>query len=223
MVEVVGTAPTSAMVITKFVYRRSWKTNLFNISFINNCSINLIMRKTKFCIALGFSGGIIKKINKSWEILSKKFKMKYVSNNNCVPHITLVSGVLNLDNQNLAYKILKNIKYKKFKLKSPGLAIFANKKPNLYVRWERDKEIIKIRELITKKTSKYFSKKSKYCEDKLWEPRSVIAWNDLRYENVKNIVDKINFLFKEHQAIVDCLLFIDFTKKEKIINQIRFK
>jgi len=30
-VEVVGTAPTSAMFITKFVYRRSWKTNIFNI------------------------------------------------------------------------------------------------------------------------------------------------------------------------------------------------
>ena len=27
MVEVVGTAPTSAMVITKFVYRRSWQAN----------------------------------------------------------------------------------------------------------------------------------------------------------------------------------------------------
>jgi hypothetical protein len=30
-VEVVGTAPTSAMVITKFVYRHSWKTNINNI------------------------------------------------------------------------------------------------------------------------------------------------------------------------------------------------
>jgi len=30
-VEVVGTAPTSAMLITKFVYRRSWKTNIINI------------------------------------------------------------------------------------------------------------------------------------------------------------------------------------------------
>jgi len=27
----VGTAPTSVMVITKFVYRRSWKTNSINI------------------------------------------------------------------------------------------------------------------------------------------------------------------------------------------------
>ena len=31
MVEVVGTAPTSAMVISKFVYRHSWKTNIYNI------------------------------------------------------------------------------------------------------------------------------------------------------------------------------------------------
>ena len=31
MVEVVGTAPTSAMFITKFVYRRSWKSNIYNI------------------------------------------------------------------------------------------------------------------------------------------------------------------------------------------------
>ena len=27
MVEVVGTAPTSVMFITKFIYRHSWKTN----------------------------------------------------------------------------------------------------------------------------------------------------------------------------------------------------
>jgi hypothetical protein len=33
-VEVVGTAPTSVMVITKFVYRHSWKTNIFNIMLI---------------------------------------------------------------------------------------------------------------------------------------------------------------------------------------------
>ena len=31
MVEVVGTAPTSVMVITKFVYRRSWQANTINI------------------------------------------------------------------------------------------------------------------------------------------------------------------------------------------------
>ena len=46
MVEVVGTAPTSAMVITKFVYRRSWKTNIINIKGITIDSIT-IMKLTK--------------------------------------------------------------------------------------------------------------------------------------------------------------------------------
>ena len=46
MVEVVGTAPTSAMFITKFVYRRSWKTNFINIKGITTDSIT-IMKLTK--------------------------------------------------------------------------------------------------------------------------------------------------------------------------------
>ena len=43
MVEVVGTAPTSAMVITKFVYRRSWKTNIINIIVITTVSITIMI------------------------------------------------------------------------------------------------------------------------------------------------------------------------------------
>ena len=46
MVEVVGTAPTSAMVITKFVYRHSWKSNFINIKVIARDSIT-IMKLTK--------------------------------------------------------------------------------------------------------------------------------------------------------------------------------
>ena len=46
MVEVVGTAPTSAMVITKFVYRRSWQANSINIKAITRDSIK-IMKLTK--------------------------------------------------------------------------------------------------------------------------------------------------------------------------------
>ena len=42
MVEVVGTAPTSAMFITKFVYRRSWKSNRNNIILYFEDSIFLL-------------------------------------------------------------------------------------------------------------------------------------------------------------------------------------
>ena len=48
MVEVVGTAPTSAMFITRFVYRHSWKTNSINIKLKHKDSIKLfIMKLTK--------------------------------------------------------------------------------------------------------------------------------------------------------------------------------
>ena len=46
MVAVVGTAPTSAMVITKFVYRHSWKSNFINIKVIAKDSITF-MKLTK--------------------------------------------------------------------------------------------------------------------------------------------------------------------------------
>ena len=46
MVEVVGTAPTSVMLITKFVYRRSWKTNNNNIKPLIKDSI-FLMKLTK--------------------------------------------------------------------------------------------------------------------------------------------------------------------------------
>ena len=42
MVEVVGTAPTSVMVITKFVYRRSWQANTILIKGITIDSIKII-------------------------------------------------------------------------------------------------------------------------------------------------------------------------------------
>ena len=46
MVEEVGTAPTPAMVITKYAYRRSWKTNIMNIKGSTTDSIT-IMKLTK--------------------------------------------------------------------------------------------------------------------------------------------------------------------------------
>ena len=45
MVEVVGTAPTSAMFITKFVYRRSWKSNADNIKLYIKNTIFLFKMK----------------------------------------------------------------------------------------------------------------------------------------------------------------------------------
>ena len=44
MVEVVGTAPTSVMVITKFVYRRSWKIQQNQYNYIIEFFINFLIK-----------------------------------------------------------------------------------------------------------------------------------------------------------------------------------
>jgi hypothetical protein len=43
-VEVVGTAPTSVMVITKFVYRRSWQANIYSISLYYNFTVSFLIK-----------------------------------------------------------------------------------------------------------------------------------------------------------------------------------
>ena len=64
MVEVVGTAPTSVMVITKFVYRRSWQANTITIKAFEGDSIK-IMKLTKEQLlgivrhGLTFVGGLL--------------------------------------------------------------------------------------------------------------------------------------------------------------------
>jgi hypothetical protein len=56
MVEVVGTAPTSAMVITKFVYRRSWQANLNNIiDYCNQSTLNYILKNKSYFYILFIS------------------------------------------------------------------------------------------------------------------------------------------------------------------------
>tara|TARA_A100001015_G_scaffold279956_1_gene341611 strand:+ start:1092 stop:1634 length:543 start_codon:yes stop_codon:yes gene_type:complete len=180
------------------------------------------MKKIKFGIALGYSGKLMKDIYKSWSILRKKFNVKYIGVER-LPHITLFSGDIYLKNQELIYKKLKKCSFKKFKLRSPGLGIFATDKPNLFIRWERNKNLIDIREHIKTKISKNFINVSLFCEDKIWEPRSVIAWQDLKYQDLFKIKKSLNFLFKNHNVNVDSFLLTDHTVKEKIIHKINFK
>ena len=69
MVEVVGTAPTSAMFITKLVYRHSWKTNRYNIKLKKKDSINISNEANERT----------KKRNFRPTISKKRYKKGYVS------------------------------------------------------------------------------------------------------------------------------------------------
>ena len=78
MVEVVGTAPTSAMVITKFVYRRSWKTNIINIDFKNKFSRQIKTMSKNFFFIIWSNPWLYLTLVPIAKILSKKNYKVYI-------------------------------------------------------------------------------------------------------------------------------------------------
>ena len=173
----------------------------------------------KYAIALGFKGKLYNNIIKAWRIFEKSMDIKYMSTSHTLPHITIISG--KTKNIEKIYKKLEKIKIKKFKLKSPGLGIFANKDPNLYIRWEQSLNLLKISNTINKKTSKFFQRIYQTSNDSLWIPKTTLAWKDLNYADLKMIFNKTKFIFKKYDTIINYIYLIDFTHNEIITHKIK--
>ena len=132
--------------------------------------------------------------------------------------------IKNSNNQNFTLLlVLNNIKIKKFRLKSPGLGIFANQDPNLYIRWEQSLDLVNISNLIINKTSKYFKTKYQSSDNSLWVPKTTLAWQDLDYKDLNLVFDKINFLFNKSLVVIDYIYLIDFTHKELVTHKIKLQ
>ena len=174
-----------------------------------------------YAIALDFRGKAYDNIIKAWQILEKKMNIKYISIRSSEPHIDIIGG--SIQNIEKLFKILKKIKIKKFKLKSPGVGILANNEPNLYIRWEQSAELLKIVNLINKRTSYLFHKIEKFLTSSLWIPKTTVAWKDFDYYELNLIFRKVNFLFTNHYAVINYIYLIDYTKTEIITHKIRFK
>ena len=174
----------------------------------------------KFAIAFGFRGKLFKDIIKAWKILEKEFNIKYMAYDHALPHITVLAGQTSYIDK--IYKKLKKIKLKKFKLQSPGLGIFANEKPNLYIRWENNLELLKNSEKIKKTTIRHFKKiyHHQVSNNSLWVPKTTLAWQDLKYNDLGQIFRKIRFMYKKKFVTINQIYIIEISKTEKIIYKI---
>lgn len=178
------------------------------------------MSTKKIAFALSFKGNLINNINLSWKILNKEFNINFLFKNNCMPHITLYAGEVDKKNIKKIIKLLKKFKFKKFKLKSPGITIFAEKKPNLFIRWENNQTLIKYREIVKDKFKKFLKKENIFTKDRIWMPRTSIAYKDINYKDLEIIRKKLNFLFTKQVVEINNILIIDYSKKEKIKTKI---
>ena len=104
----------------------------------------------KYAITLGFTGKLFESLIKAGNILSKEMNINYIFSEHAKLHIAIIAGETN--KLELISKAIKRIKYKKFKLKTLGFGVFANKKPLLYLRWEQNDELLKLVQSINKKT-----------------------------------------------------------------------
>tara|TARA_B100000941_G_scaffold289218_1_gene267709 strand:- start:146 stop:694 length:549 start_codon:yes stop_codon:yes gene_type:complete len=180
-------------------------------------------KMTKFAIAFGFGGKFLKDII-NFQRKLKKYKINFMIEDHILPHLTIIAGNTNYDNQKKIFTYLKKNSLKKFKILSPGLGIFANKYPNLHIRWEYNKQLLKTSEKIVKNISRYFSKIKTASTSSLWVPKSTLAWKDLKYTQLNKIFLSNKHIFKSRACTIDKIYLIDFTNnREKLTYKIILK
>ena len=147
------------------------------------------MKKNLVAIVITFDKKTNTKIFDSWRILKKKFNIKFISSRSPKPHLTIKSGFV----RNIPYFLqkLKKKKFKKLKLNSLGLGIFANQNPLLYIRWEQSKKLLELYNSIDKICSENFFKKSKNSEYFHWVAKTSIAFKDFKYHNLSKILKNL--------------------------------
>tara|TARA_B100002051_G_scaffold46179_1_gene40760 strand:+ start:397 stop:939 length:543 start_codon:yes stop_codon:yes gene_type:complete len=147
------------------------------------------MKKNLVAVVITFDKKTNDKIIDSWEILKKKFNVKFISSRSPKPHLTIKSGFVG----NIPYFLnqIKKKKFKKLKLNSLGFGVFANKHPLLYIRWEQNKKLLKLYNSIDKICSANFLKKSKNSEYLHWVAKTSIAYKDFNYHNLSKILNNL--------------------------------
>ena len=182
------------------------------------------MKKSiNFAIAFGFSGKFLRDTINFQKKLTK-LKIKFMIEDHIVPHLTIIAGKTYYDNQKKIFNFIKKKRFKKFKLQSPGIGIFANKFPNLHIRWERNDQLLKTSKKIVNGISHYFPKIKTASTNSLWVPKSTLAWQDLKYSQLNKIFLSNKYIFKSRNCTIDSIFLIDFTNsKEKLVYKINLK
>ena len=178
---------------------------------------------SKLAIGFGFGGKFLKDI-KTFKTNLKKLNIKFMSEDHASPHITIIAGETYEHNQKKIYQIIKKKNIKKFKLISPGLGIYANKSPNLHVRWEQSNKLLNTSNGMIKQVTALFKNNKNALNDSFWLPKTTLAWIDLKYSHLNSIFLNFNYMFMKRSCLIDRIYFMDFTKKkENIVYKIKLK
>ena len=168
----------------------------------------------KFSISVLISGNLKKKIIKITKNINLRSKDKYVS----IPHINILSG--SYTDKTKLLKIFNKIKFNKKKIiKSIGVGVFAGKKNVIYLRFELNNFIVKLRNHVCKILKLTDKQIDLTAKDILWTPKCTLA---ILRGNNKKFLSILNYTkrnFSKQNFNTKNLILMDVTSSETILKK----
>ena len=166
----------------------------------------------RFSISILISGNLQKTIRNVTQNINAINNDKHVS----IPHINILSGLYS--DETKIIKMFKKIKFEKKNLiKSLGIGVFAGKKNVIYLRFELNKFIIKLRKHVFNTIKLKNKEIDLTARELLWTPKCTLAIlkaNNKKFLPILNLVKKRlskgNFYTKQ-------LALMDVTSSHEIV------
>ena len=169
----------------------------------------------KFSICILITGSLKKKINNVVNRLNFKNNEKFIS----IPHINILSG--SYKDKIKLFNKFKKINFKKKQIiKSLGIGVFAGKKNVIYLRFETNNYIKKLRNHIFKIVKIKKNEIDLTATNLLWIPKCTLS---LSKDNGKKFLSILNFCkskLSKHSFLTKELALMDVTSfGEKILKK----
>lgn len=91
-----------------------------------------------------------------------------------------------------------------------------NKNPTIFLRFENNDFFEKIRAILFKE-QKYWKSIDNTVKNNIWIPKCTLIHEDLKKQNLSEIINFINKNNPPNETIISEIFFIDFTKNQKEI------
>jgi len=145
----------------------------------------------KNALVINLDGELLTTALKAWEELRQSFAIKYISSRSTCPHIALEYDFEILNQRRFKLQFLEFCKTKSsFEIMGRGLGIFIVESPVVYIRWKKNKNIIRLKNDLSNflKLMKKEKTIKDYSVDEDWEPKTTLAYNDSDYVNLEGII-----------------------------------
>ena len=166
----------------------------------------------KLAIVIDLNSQMEKAARDAWDLLGKKYSIRYISSRSPSPHIAIDSGFTG--KYDLIKVILKNFvkNMSPFTIQGNGLGIFIARTPVIYVRWNLNKEFMLLKQSMTKTLKSAFDKNIIEGTTKIpeynWLAKTSLAFNDTSYRILPEILHDLKPIdFKKDMMVFGISLY----------------